>query len=217
MARAISPTLLAHLQARRGYRIRLLLWAQPRNPGTGLREEIGIWTGSTNREFTIGGETRTYLGGGGVLQIENIVSATGLDIRNQRAALNGLFPEVLALSEDYDARQAPVEIHRAFFSTETLELLDAPQRLFKGTIDKAVTTRAEAGGTATVELTMVSTARNLTQVLAARQSDASQQLRSGDRFLRHADISGEVPVVWGEAGPSDPPRPLPPPITRLPR
>jgi hypothetical protein len=198
--RTISPALAAHLAARRGYCIRLLLWAAPKDPVSGLPEEIGIWSGSTNREFTIQGTPRLYLGGGGVLQVATIVSGVGLDIRNQRATLNGLFPEVIEIMDQYSAIQAPIEIHRAFFATDTLELLDEPHRLFKGTIEKAPKTRAEAGGTPAVELTMVSTARNLTMTLAARQSDANQQLRGGDRVLRHADLSGEIPVVWGEEG-----------------
>lgn len=196
--RAVSPTLMAHLQARRGYRIRLLFWAQPKNRTTGALEEVGLWTGSTPREFTIGGEVRTYLGSGAVLQIDRIITGIGLDIRNQRVSLNALFPEVAALMDEYDARRAPVEIHRAFFSTETLDLLDEPHRLFKGFIEKAPETRAETGGTPNVQLTLASTARNLTVALAARQSDANQQQRGKDRFLRYADISGQIPRAWGE-------------------
>ncbi len=76
--------------------------------------------------------------------VATIVSGVGLDIRNQRATLNGLFPEVIEIMDQYSAIQAPIEIHRAFFATDTLELLDEPHRLFKGTIEKAPKTRAEA-------------------------------------------------------------------------
>jgi hypothetical protein len=111
----------------------------------------------------------------------------------------------------HDPRNAPVEIHRALFDPETLQLIAEPHRLFKGWIDKLKDTRPEEGGQATVELSLVSTARALTRTLTARISDASQQRRSDDRALRYADVAGEVDVAWGEdraAPPRDPNDPV---------
>lgn len=196
--KTFSPALLAHLQARRGSRVRLLLWAVPKNRATGLPEPIGLWTGSDARSFTIDGSPRPYAGAGGILQIAPIVSAVGTDIRTQRVTLSGVFPEVMEIIRQHDPRNAPVEIHRAVYDPGTLQLIDAPHRLFKGWIDKLKDTRPEEGGMATVELSLVSTARALTRTLTAKISDASQQRRAGDRALRHADVAGEVDVAWGE-------------------
>lgn len=202
--RTFSPALLAHLQARQGFRVRLLLWAVPKNRLTGAPEPVGIWTGSDARSFTIDGAPRPYAGAGGILQIAPIVSAVGTDIRTQRVTLSGVFPEVLEIIRQHDPHRAPCEIHRAVYHPETLQLLDVPHRLFKGWIDKLKDTRPEEGGMATVELSLVSTARALTQTLTAKISDASQQRRAGDRALRYADVAGEVEVAWGD-GPAAPP------------
>jgi hypothetical protein len=198
--RTISPTLQAHLAARQGFVIRLLFYAWPKNRSTGAVEEVGLWTGATHQDFTIGGDLRSYAGAGGVMAIAPVISAIGLDIRHQRVTLSAIFPEVEDLMRGYDPHRAPAELHRALYDPASRALIEEPHRLFKGFITKAKITRPEAGAMATVDLTLASTARNLTQPLAVRQSDASQRLRAGDRFFKHADVSGEVDVIWGEAG-----------------
>ncbi len=211
--RTFAPDLLLRLQARLGLRVRLLLWAVPKNRTTGAPEPVGIWTGSDTRAFTIDGSPRVYAGAGGILRLSPIVSAVGTDIRTQRVTLAGIFPEVMEIVRQHDPHRAPVEIHRAVYHPDTLQLLDTPHRLFKGWIDKLKDTRPEEGGMATVELSLVSTARALTQTLTAKISDASQQRRAGDRALRHADVAGEVDVAWGEERAEPPRDPNAPPTT----
>jgi hypothetical protein len=197
--RTISPALTAHLAARRGLVVRLLFYAWPKNRTTNAIEEIGLWTGSTAQEFTIEGDTRTYIGAGGVMSVASIVTAIGLDIRHQRISLNNIFPEVEDLMRLYEPHTAPAVLHRALFDPDTRALLEEPHRLFKGAIEKAPSKRPEAGGVATADLSLVSSARRLTRTLTARQSDANQQQRGADRALRWADVSGEIVTPWGEA------------------
>lgn len=196
--RSHSPAMLAYLNARKGFMVRLLFWAEPRNRVTGVPVPIGVWTGSYTRDFTIQGGSRIYAGAGAVLGIAPIVTAIGTEVRTQRVTLSAIFPEIEDIIRLHDARRAPCEIHRACFDPDTLALIEEPRRLFKGRISKAPITRPEDGGLASVQLSLVSSARDLTRTLTAKQSDASQQLRAGDRFLRHADVSGQVDVAWGE-------------------
>ncbi|PKP67336.1 MAG: hypothetical protein CVT86_01935, partial [Alphaproteobacteria bacterium HGW-Alphaproteobacteria-8] len=99
----------------------------------------------------------------------------------------------------YDARLAPVEIHRAFFAPASGELIEAPHRVFKGWIDAISLPTPEVGGQGAVEVTLASSARALTRPLALKKSDESQRRRSDDRLRRYTDISGSVDVYWGEA------------------
>ena len=57
---------------------------------------------------------------------------------------------------------------------------------------------SEPGGAPECVLEVVSETRVLTRGLALKKSDESQRTRGGDRFRRYGDISGAVPVYWGE-------------------
>ena len=197
MARSYSPAELTYLQNRTGYQICGLLWVRPRDPGTGLRVNMGFWTGAQDATFTIDGSPRTYLGGGRLVSFEPIVMQAGVSVRMQRVAMQPLFAEVAQLLRAYNAWRAPVEIHRALFNTETGVLVAAPHRPWRGVLDEAPIQTPEVGGEASSELTLASAAEALTRGLTLTSSDATQSLRGGDRFMRYADVAGQVDVFWG--------------------
>lgn len=193
-----SPTITA-LQTRAGVIARVLIWVTARNRGTGVPETLGLWTGGYDRSFTIGGSPRLYAGAGAVTKISPLTMQSGLGVRMQRVTLSPLSQQVVDLIRTYDARFAPVEIHRALFSTDDNSLIAEPHRVYKGFIDEVEVKQAEVGGEATCDISLASTARLLTRTLPLKKSDATQQLRSGDRFRRYVDVSGSVDVWWGEA------------------
>lgn len=176
---------------------RLLFWAEARNRGRGAIETIGLWNGDQDRGFSIAGSSRTYLGAGGLIQVEPIVYATGLGVQTRQVVFSPLAAEVSELIRTHEPRLAPVELHRALFDPLTGELIEEPHRIFRGEIDEVTITTPETGGSATCTLSLVTTARTLTRTLAAKRSDAVQKQRSGDRFRRYIDVSGPVRVAWG--------------------
>ena len=192
-----SPT-ATYLAARAGTVIRILIWAQAKNRSTGLTETLGLWTGAEDRAFTIEGAARTYFGAGTVMQVPPITYSTGLAVRMQRLTLSPLAPAVADLIRTYDCRFAPLQIHRALFSTDDGALVAEPHRVFKGFIDEVEVVTPEASGEARCEVTVASSARLLTRTLALKKSDETQRLRSGDRFRKYVDVSGAVKVAWGE-------------------
>lgn len=194
-----APTLSA-FQTRTQIMARVLVWITARNRSTGLPEQLGLWNGGYDRSFTINSVARTYVGAGALMQMPPLVYQVGLAVRMQRLTLSPIDPTVGNLIRTYDARLAPIEIHRALFDPVTTALISEPHRLFKGMIDELEVT-ADAKGETRCEVTVASSARYLTRTLTLKRSDASQQLRSGDRFLRYADVSGEVDVYWGENRP----------------
>lgn len=196
--RDFDAATLAALQTRDGVRIRILIWITARNRTTGLPEAMGLWTGAQDRTFTIGAANRLYVGAGTVMEVPPIKIAAGLQVRMQRFTLSPLAPEVADLIRTYDARLAPIEIHRALFSTGDGALIASPHLVWRGFVDEAPVRQPEPGGSATCEISAASSARLLTRTLSLRQSDATQQLRSGDRFRRYVDVSGSVDVFWGE-------------------
>ncbi|MBW6506168.1 MAG: hypothetical protein K0B00_05375 [Rhodobacteraceae bacterium] len=196
--RTFGTTTSLYLASREGVMSRLLIWVRARNRATGAEEALGLWTGDDHRSFTIDGATRLYYGAGGVLGIEPITMQTGIVVRMHRVTLAPTAPEVAQALRTYDARLAPVEIHRAFFAPASGELIEAPHRVFKGWIDAISLPTPEVGGQGAVEVTLASSARALTKVLALKKSDESQRRRGDDRIRRYTDISGSVDVYWGE-------------------
>jgi len=201
--REYDPPTLAALQTRAAVVARALFWVTARNRATGLPEALGLWTGAQDRSFTIDGVARPYVGAGSVIEIPAIRMAAGLDVRVHRITLSPLSRAVADLIRLYDLGLAPVEIHRALFSPGDGALIAAPHRMWKGFVDEAPVTDPEPGGEARCEITMASTARLLTRSLALKKSDATQQLRSGDRFRRYIDVSGEVTEHWGVRRPAE--------------
>lgn len=192
-----APTLAA-LQTRAGIAPRILIWVVARNRTSGLDEELGLWTGAYDRAFTIGAASRTYAGAGSIMQIPAVKMQAGLGVRVLRLALSPISTTVADLIRTYDSRFAAIEIHRALFSTDDGSLIAEPHRVWKGFIDEVEVSEAAAGGEAVCEVSAVSSARLLTRTLSLKRSDATQQLRGGDRFRRYTDISGKVEVWWGE-------------------
>ncbi|MBS3980842.1 MAG: hypothetical protein KGZ77_13785 [Rhodobacteraceae bacterium] len=195
-----APT-LAQFQNRVALSARILVWAVARNRSTGADESLGLWTGAQDASFTIGGTPRTYAGAGSIMEIPPIVSQSGIAVRMQRISLSPLSPEVAALIRTYDARFAGIEIHRALFDPVTGVLVAEPHRLFKGIIDEVALPIDPKTGEVRCDVTIASSARYLTRTLPLKRSDATQQRRLGDRFLRYVDVSGEVDVYWGENRP----------------
>ncbi len=198
---------LALLAARGGLVAHRLIWISARNRATQAVEAMGLWSGEDDITISIDGEARTYQGAGAFLQTEATTSGMGLAVRIHQIGLSAVAPEVEALVKQFETRFAPVAVHRALFNAETRELVGAPHRVFLGMINSIDFPRAADGGAPAAVLDIASETRTLTRTLGLKKSDDSQKRRAGDRFRRYGDISGSVPVYWGElkaAAPADP-------------
>jgi hypothetical protein len=188
----------AYMDAQAGVAAAGLVWIQSKDRATGAAASIGLWTGPQDASITIGGAARTYLGAGEILGLPDIETETGLAVREYRLQLSGIAPGVESAARQYDARFAPVEIHRALFNIDTGVLIAEPVRVVKGWCDRLSFEVGPIGGSAVAEMTVVSNARILTRTLATKKSDRSQRLRDDDRFRRYAEVTGQVGVWWGE-------------------
>ena len=190
---------LAALQDRSGIITRQMIWITAKNRIAGDPETIGLWNGPDHETVTIGGETRTYYGAGTNLKVPRIITEVGIQARTHRVTLSALAPEVLTAIRTWDARLAPVEIHRVLLDLSSHNLVSEPHRVFRGWINKAPLPRRPEGEEAELTLSLTSSARALTRTVSLLKSDESQKLRGGDRFRRHADVSGDIITYWGEA------------------
>ena len=197
----------ALLAARGGLVAHRLVWIEARNTGTGETEAMGLWSGEDDLEIELDGKVRAYTGAGALLQAEAITAGSGLAVRLHRLSLAGTAPEVEDLVKGYDTRFAPVQVHRALFDPSTRSLVGVPHRVFRGMINSIEFPTAEPGGEPVTTVEVASETRLLTRPLPTKKSDDSHKRRGGDRFRRYGDISGAVPVYWGELraeAPADP-------------
>lgn len=198
MRTGLPTEILAALNKREGLKIRLLYWISAKNRSTGATEALGIWNGEDTRQFVIGGVTRTYVGGGGFLNADSLKQEIGLNIQQWSMTGNPVSPEFQNAIRLYDPKGAPVELHMAFFDTETDQLLADPYRVFRGWINTLNISEPSKNGEATVKINHVGNARILTRLLPARRSDENQRRRnSSDAFFKYVTTSGTVQTPWG--------------------
>ena len=196
--RSLSPVTQAWFDARNPIHAHALVWIEARHRSTDAVETIGLWTGDDHATFAVSGQARTYFGAGNVLSLDPIRRGTGLQVRTQRVTLSGLTPETQMALRGYDARHARVEIHRALFHPDTGLLLDAPHRLFRGTIDRLKIVTPARGETGKAEVELASAARALTTPVSRKRSDASLRARNpADGFRKYASQAEAVETPWG--------------------
>lgn len=188
----------AYIASRAGVVAHRLIWIKAENRATGIVENIGIWSGLRDRVFVVGGTPRIYRGAGALLAAEPIVSGPGLSVRTYEISLSAVAPEIEDLVKGYKTRGAPVEVHRALFHPATRDLVSDPRRVWFGRVDEITFPDGDIGGMAACVLSLVSETRALTRPLAVLKSAAAQALRGGDKLRRYSDVSGSVPVYWGE-------------------
>lgn len=178
---------------------RMLVYVWALNRTSGEIEEMGLWSGSQDRTFTIRGASRVYTRAAGMLGLDEIIAQPGTDVMFTQLMLSSVDPAVWQLLEAYEPRFAPVEVHRALFHPLSGDLVAEPHRVFRGWIDKAPRPTPEVGGDAEMKISLASANRGLTRGLPFAKSDpALAQARSGDRFRRYTDV-GTVMTPWGEA------------------
>lgn len=193
------PAVSAHLAARKPLLSHVLLWIGARDRATNATEYVGIWTGADHQVIAVDGQAREYHGAGALVSMEPIAQRAGLEVRQHRVVLSPLAPAAVEAMRLYDPRLAPVQIHEWYLDPDTMNALADPIRIFKGHIVAAPVNTPAEGGEATMEITMVSAAWELTRALPLKRSQAALLARSpGDNFRRYGDISGSVETAWGE-------------------
>ncbi|WP_273690235.1 hypothetical protein [Ketogulonicigenium vulgare] len=175
-------------------RPRYLLWFTVKNRSDGSSVQIGMWTGVDQLTVNVDGFARIYEGVGSILNMSNFEFSTGLNIRTQSVNLSMLDQKAVDFIRTFDSRLGKIEIHLALMD-EFEQVIDIA-KVFGGILDKININQSQESYEA--EFQFVSSLRNGTKTLHAKQSDESQKLRDpNDRGREYADIAGSVPVSWG--------------------
>lgn len=178
---------------------RRLVWITARERATGNLASVGFWEGVDHATFTIDGSARSYLGAGAILDMQDLVYRAGLMIQPLELRVSPLHPAILLAIREYDARRAPIQIHRALFDATTRALIAPPHRIIKGFVEDAtIPTPPDGGDIGAVTLSLVPATYALTLPLPMYKSDATQRRRGGDRARRYIDLTGQVTCLWGD-------------------
>lgn len=178
-----------------------------RNRSTGNPEYLRLWSGwdSVDAQVldldTMLPVTRTYHAAGGVLEWPAVPLESDLSIRTIRIRLSQINAQVLDAVQGYDAKHAPVEIHRGYMDPNTMLPVAPAVPRFLGQVNGAPKRIPAVGNEGGFELAVVSHTRALTRLNPLKRSDEYQQTRQGDRFRRYNDVAGGwlANVHWGEA------------------
>lgn len=147
---------------------------------------IRLWTGLGERTIT----GKTYVGGGGVLQISGLEEAADLSAKGASVTLSGISPSImsLALSEPYQGRFVRILLGEASQSS-TMEV-------FSGLIDKMDI--AHSSESVTITLTIESKLVTLQRSNIRRYTSANHKLRHPtDTFFDAVSSLADKEIVWG--------------------
>lgn len=187
---------------RGGIATRVLAWIEARNRTSGTIEGLGLWSGGDTQTFTLTDAwsgslvTRPFQGAGALLSLGSIRHEAGLNVRPVSVGLSVVSPAVIEAVRVYDVRGARVQLWELTLDPETGLAAGAPEARYKGYVNKAPLPRPVPGGDASLELSLVSTARLLSIPYPRRKSDAEQQRRSGDRLRRYKASAGSIDLPW---------------------
>jgi hypothetical protein len=163
----------------------------------------GLWTGPDNITLSvISGTTgsavsRSFVGGGTLLKVPQIVDGIGLETRPIDFEVSQVSTYVRDMVFGANIRRARVTLNRGRRSPTThLFMADPPVR-FVGRVDTADGVMGPAGGEGSIVISCRPDIIDLNVSNPAMKSDEStQELFGGDRFRRY-DVAQIVARRWG--------------------
>jgi hypothetical protein len=204
--RSISSELQAALAARTVV-ARNFVWLSAKHRETLATEAIGFWNdvGDVTAEVVDGLSRlpveRSFVGSGALIAMGDLEQTADGSIRTLTITLSPITEAVEQAIRLYDAKNAPVQVHRGIFDPQSRRLVEAPQPRFVGFVDGAPVVTPPVGGSGSVQLNCVSQSRELTRTNTATRSDGYLRSISGgaDGFYQYSNVVGSWPLFWGQA------------------
>lgn len=145
--------------------------------------------------------SRTFQGGGAMIQASAVPLVVGLTVQNVTVQFSQVDDRVQQLLRTYDIRQARVELHRGMVDPQSGSLVSPATPRFSGFVDQLEVPTAKQGDEAGITATLTSHTQEVTRSNPATRSDADQRLRSAtDGFFRHVATIAEQNIFWGQKG-----------------
>lgn len=203
--RTVSTDLLAAISSNR-LKARSLIWLTAFSFDDNSPISIGFWNGIGTVDIEVedidGGSpiTRTYIGAGSLLTIDDIPLTNDVNVRTINVKLSQTAQVINDYARQYNLKEGPIEIHRAFFQIDSeVQLVDFARIRFVGYIDTSQIIDPAEGSDGSITLGLVSHTRQLTRTNGDVRSNASQDKRhSGDKFYQYTGVVGGWTIFWGQ-------------------
>lgn len=152
------------------------------------------------------GETisRTFLGGGHLVSIDDVVRSEGTAIRSHGVVLSGISDDVRDMVLGYDIRDALFEHYIGEVNEDTGLVLHKPSLEFVGlvSVPEPVDGPLDVGSAEPAVSTISLTVNSIGATLLSRNYDMrsieASRSRSDDLFFEYADVAHRVSVWWGD-------------------
>ncbi|ADO42380.1 conserved hypothetical protein [Ketogulonicigenium vulgare Y25] len=200
----LPAAVAAARQKRAGQITHYLIWINARTfDDPPQYEPVGFWTGDHDRQFEVAGGagvSRTYLGAGEVISVDQLAQTIGLTVRPWKAGLSGLTDNGRAAIRGYDLRLAAADVHTVDFDPATMQPLSAPVPEIFGRVGSVTIQTPAQGGTGGAEVSILSTAWQLTRRVFLTRSAAGMAERGNgqDQFYKYSSSTGAD--TWGAKG-----------------
>lgn len=169
----------------------------------GTPQSWGIWTGPDNittdviSAATGLGVSRSFVGGGTLLKVPQIVDGIGLETRPADFEVSQVNTYTRDMVFGANIRGARVTLNRGRPDPLTNDWAADPEVLFAGIVDEVDGQIGAAGGEGRIVISCRPQPIELSVTNPAMKSDESTQERfGGDRFRRY-DVAGVVRRRWG--------------------
>lgn len=184
---------------------RKFVWLVCKNRTTGAPYTIGFWNGDEDINITVArgsdgaNEARTYLAGGTLMGLGQLVLSSDLTVQQTDIVLSQISPAALAAVFEYDVRFAKVEIHEMTLNVDTRQPSATPPCVFYGEVDGSPVNIPSVGGEGSITLRCVSdTITMLTRTNEAKSSFEQQKRRSADQWGKYSNVVANWDIAWGE-------------------
>lgn len=201
--KTIPSALQTYLDGRKAWIVRNLVFLTLTDAST-----YGFTDGPIDEAITVtaaDGSTvsRSYLGGGHLVEVPELAEMPSLAIRTVEFVLSLASDTVLDLVQSADLRGAAIEWHLAFYDEDTRALIATPECEFVGFVnganpdEPAIDLEAADAGEDLLRLDCVSHARELTRTSAKTRSFEAGLERSGDKIFKYAAAAHTWRIRWG--------------------
>jgi hypothetical protein len=201
--RTIDSTVNTALQ-QRSLKARTFLYIIAKDRATGDPAPVGFWNDVGNLTVPvidgISGITvaRDFFGSGRLIGIDDIPLTSDISVREISGTLSQVDQTTQNAVRLYDAKFAPVQIYRGIYDPAKHILINAAVCRFVGFIDLVEILTPKEGEFGSINVKMVSHAREMTRASTDVRSDESQKARSaGDAFYADVGVAPEWEMFWG--------------------
>lgn len=111
-----------------------LIWITAKQYGTYASQSFGACTHSSAMSLNVGGNARTYMAGGGILAIDDIVYTSDMNVQTQSISFSGINSGINDAVRMYDCNNALIDIHLAIRNSAGAVV--SLVKVFDGFIDK---------------------------------------------------------------------------------